>query len=88
MTYGISEFVYLLCMVASASCAALLLRSYLRNRTPFLMWSCLCFAGLAVNNILLVVDASVPTIDLAIPRVLSGLLALGFMLYGLVWEMR
>ena len=42
-----SEIVYLLCAATSALCAALLVRSYRRSRSRLLLWSCLCFVGLA-----------------------------------------
>ncbi len=50
------EFVYVLCMVTSMLCAGLLLRSYRHNRGRLLMWSSLCFVGLAINNVLLLID--------------------------------
>ena len=48
--------VYLLCAATSLACAVLLLRGYLRTRARFLLWSSLCFACLAVNNLILFVD--------------------------------
>lgn len=83
------EFVYVLCMVTSMLCAGLLLRSYRKTRGRLLMWSSLCFVGLALNNILLLVDlAVVPTIDLRLVRSGSGIVALVLLLVGLVWESR
>lgn len=79
--------VYLLCGVTSLICAALLLRSYLANRTPLLFWSSLCFIALAVNNILLFIDlVIVPTIDLSVYRVLCALLAVLVLVFGLIWD--
>lgn len=81
------EFVYALCAVASALCAGLLLRSYLTTRTRLLMWSTLCFVGLAINNMLLLVDlVVVPAIDLRLVRSGSGVVAMLLLLIGLVWE--
>jgi hypothetical protein len=81
------EFVYVLCMVTSMLCAGLLLRSYRHNRTRLLMWSSLCFVGLAINNVLLLVDlAIVPEIDLRLLRTGSGVLAVGLLAFGLIWE--
>jgi hypothetical protein len=83
------EFVYALCAVASVLSAALLLRSYRHNRSRLLMWSTLCFAGLAINNILLFVDQVVvpgPEIDLRIVRSISGIVALALLVFGLIWE--
>lgn len=81
------EFVYALCLITSVLCAVLLLRAYRRNRTSLLMWSSLCFAGLAINNILLLVDlVMVPSIDLQLVRTGSGVVALTLLAFGLVWE--
>jgi hypothetical protein len=82
-----ADLVYILCMVSSVACAALLLRSYFRAKSRLLLWSSICFAGLALNNILLLVDLWIGTrADLSNVRSLVALGALGFMLYGLVWD--
>ena len=47
--------IYLLCAVTSLV-AALLLRQYQARRTPLLLWSCIAFFGLALNNIFVFVD--------------------------------
>jgi hypothetical protein len=79
--------VYLLCLLTSAMCAGLLVRSYLRSKTRLLMWSAACFTLLAVNNLLLVIDLLVlPSIDLGILRSLSSLAAVTTLLYGFIWE--
>lgn len=81
--------VYILCSATSVLCAALLLRGYARRRVRLLLWSGLCFAGLAVNNVLLFLDLVVlPDVDLSIPRDLTTLASLAMLLYGLVWESR
>ncbi len=81
------EFVYVLCMVTSMLCAGLLLRSYRHNRSRLLMWSSLCFVGLAINNVLLLVDlVIVPGVDLRFLRTGANLLSLGLLAYGLIWE--
>jgi hypothetical protein len=81
------EFVYALCALASVLSAWLLVRSYVRTRSRLLMWSALCFVGLAVNNILLLVDlVFVPEIDLRLLRSASGIIALALLVIGLVWE--
>ena len=48
--------VYLLCALTSLGCALLLLAAYRRERARLLLWSCVCFGWLALNNALLVVD--------------------------------
>jgi hypothetical protein len=80
--------VYVLCLLASAICAWLLLRSYFRVRTPLLLWSAACFLLLALNNLFLVLDLLViSSIDLMIARQLSSLAAVLTLLYGFIWEM-
>jgi hypothetical protein len=82
-----ANVVFLLCAATSLACAVLLLRGYARNRVSLLLWSSLCFVGLAVNNILLVVDLIiVPERDLLLFRNLSGFLALALLVFGLVWD--
>ena len=82
-----AEAVYLLCAVTSSLCAVLLLRAYARTGTRLLMWSGLCFLGLALNNALLVVDLIiVPDIDLSTWRLGPAVLGVALLLYGLIWE--
>ena len=81
--------VYALCALTSLACAVLLLRGYLRSRARLLLWSGLCFAGLAANNVLLLIDKRVvPTMDLSLWRSLPALAGVAVLLYGLVWETR
>lgn len=83
------ETVYVLCSLTSIACAALLWRGYRRSRARLLLWSSLCFVGLAVNNVLLIVDVRVvPTTDLSVWRLLPALIGVGALLYGLIWETR
>lgn len=82
-----AEVVYLLCALTSMGCAALLVRSYRTTRTSLLLWSSICFVGMAVNNALLFVDlVVVPTVDLSLLRALTGLLSVSALLVGLVWS--
>lgn len=80
--------VYLLCGITSVACTVLLLRGYVRARTRLLLWSALCFVGLAVNNVLLFVDKVLlgPEIDLTIYRTAVATIGLAVMLYGLIWD--
>ena len=78
--------IYLLCTLTCVACCALLLRAWLASRTPLLFWSALCFAGLSMNNLLLVVDKLVfPAIDLSTWRLATALVALLLLLFGLIW---
>jgi hypothetical protein len=82
-----AEFVYGLCALTSIACAVLLLRGYLKARSRLLFWSALCFAGLAINNLLLLIDLYVvPHIDLFLIRTGIALVAVCVMLYGLIWD--
>lgn len=82
-----AEAVYLLCSLTSVLCAALLLRSYRRNPTQLLMWSSLCFVGLALNNVFLFVDlVVVREVDLSLLRTGTALVAVILLLVGLLWE--
>ena len=79
--------VYLLCLATSLLCAILLIRSYRRSRTKLLLWSALCFVGLAANSIFLFADAVLfPAANLVPLRHLSSLAAIAILLYGFVWE--
>ena len=81
-----NELGYAIGVLTSILCAVLLIRAYLKERTPLLLWCSLCFAGLAVNNVLLFTDLFVATdINLEIWRSLSALVALSLMLIGLIW---
>lgn len=81
------DTIYLLCAVTSIVCAVLLWRGWRRSRARLLFWSTLCFAGLALNNILLVIDTRVVTeIDLALVRLTPAVLGIAALLFGLVWE--
>jgi Family of unknown function (DUF5985) len=83
-----AAFIYLLCALTSLACAVLLLRSYGRTHARVLLWSGLCFAGLTLNNVLLVIDRIVlPTaVDLFTVRLAVAFFALLLLLYGLIWE--
>lgn len=84
----VASVIYALCALTSLLCAWLLLRGYWKNGYRLLLWSGLCFAGLSINNILLILDRVVfpDTIDLATWRLVSALGALLPLLYGLIWE--
>lgn len=79
-----AELVYILCFLTSLACCVLLVRSYLASRSRLLLWSSVCFAGLALNNGLLYVDAMVPSFDLAIPRAAVALVAVSVLIYGII----
>lgn len=83
----LAEAIYLLCAATSLVAAWMLLRQYRRRRTPLLLWSCVGFAGLAVNNVLVYVDLVLFTgVDLTVLRSAAGAAAMLALLYGLIWE--
>ena len=82
-------WIYVLCLLASASCAVLLGRAYRRSRTRLLMWTAASFGFFALNNLILAVDMLVvPNIDLWVWRQAAAGLGLAVLLFGFVWEMR
>ena len=79
--------IYSLCTLAAGLCTWLLLDAYRRGKYQLLLWSGLCFAGLTLNNLLLVIDKLVlPQVDLSVWRTSVALLAMGVLLYGLIWD--
>jgi fluoride ion exporter CrcB/FEX len=68
-------------------CALLLLRAYARVRQRLLLWSGLCFAGLTLSNVLVVVDlAVVPEFSMYAWRLAVAAVSLLLLLYGLIFE--
>ena len=81
------KLIYTLCALTALGCAWLLLRAYRRTHARLLLWSGLCFVGLSINNLLLMLDRlALPSIDLSVWRSATALIALLTLLYGLVWE--
>jgi len=79
--------IYALCMLLSFGVAALLWRHYRRTRSRLLFWSALCFIGLTVNNLLLVIDKVVlADVDLSILRQSIALGSIALLLFGLTYE--
>ena len=79
--------IYLLCALTALSCFVLLFRSWKRTRAALLFWSALCFAGLSVNNVLLVLDKLVLSdVNLNWSRLVAALVAVLLLLFGLIWE--
>lgn len=80
--------VYILGTLTTLACGCLLLRGYARGRSKLLLWSAICFLGLAVSNALVFIDLVVlpATIDLYFWRLLTAALAMVALVYGLIWE--
>jgi hypothetical protein len=84
-----ANVVYILCAATSSLCAGLLFRGYRRSGARLLFWSALCFIGLALNNVMLIVDVRVvPGIDLSTWRMVPAVAGAALLLYGLIWESR
>ena len=79
----------MLCFLTSAACAWLLGRSYRRSGTPLLLWSSICFAFLAGNNLMLVLDLVLfpDLVDLRVVRLLLALAAVVALIWGFVWQL-
>ena len=80
--------VYFLCALTSLTCFVLLFRAWRGSGARLLFWSALCFAGLTLNNFLLVVDrVFLPVeVDLSVWRLTVAFVAVSLLLIGLVWE--
>lgn len=80
--------IYSLCALTAGLCAWLLLQSYSRSRYKLLLWGGLCFVGLTVNNVLLIIDKSTSAefLDLAIWRLGAAFASTLILLYGLIWD--
>lgn len=79
--------VYGLCLLTSAACAGLLVRSWLRSRQRLLMWSAACFVLLALNNLMVVLDMVIlPDLPLGPARQATALAAVAVLIFGFIWE--
>ena len=82
-------FIFVLGAMVSTCAALLLLRTYRRDRKRLLFWSSVCFGLLALDNAETLLDyVTPPWFDLTIPRTATALVAVGIMLYGVMWERR
>jgi len=83
-------FVYGLSAATALLCAALLLRGFSRGGGRLLLWSGLCFLGLALDNTaffadrILFTDTTFTGLELA--RRLVSLSGLALLIYGMVWD--
>ena len=79
--------IYALCALTALVCAVLLLAGSRRTGSRMLLWSGLCFCGLALTNALIVVDALQVTVaHMSTLRLVVALVAIAALLYGLVFE--
>ena len=81
------ETIFALCALTSLGCAVLLLRSYRKTRARLLLWSSVCFVGLAINNFFVCVDFMIlPSVDLSAARATVALISILFINFGLIWD--
>ena len=85
-----AEAVYILCAITSILCAVLLLRGYRATRTRLLFWASLCFAFLAINNVILYIDLVVlpAQVNLFWYRNSTAVIGMLLLIFGLTWESR
>lgn len=81
------KLIYGLCTMTAMLCAGLLLRGYARSHVKLLLWSGLCFVGLAINNAMVILDRVVlPEVDLSIWRLSTAFLSVMLLVIGLILE--
>lgn len=79
--------VYILGFIVTLICGVLLSRAYAVGRKRLLLWSAVCFFGLAISNLLVFLDLVIlPNVDLYPARLITAALAMVILLYGLIWE--
>lgn len=83
-----APLIYLLCGLSSLGCAVLLILTYRRSRTRFLLFSSLCFVGLAISNVVLIIDLVIfPTqVSLLEERQLISLVSILALIWGFIWD--
>ena len=82
-----AEIIYGLCALLSLAIAVMLWRQFRRGSTRLIYWAAMCFSGLALSNLLLVLDKLfLSAADLSLLRHAVSLAAIGLLLYGLVYE--
>ena len=79
--------VYLLGMFVALLCGILLARGYRQSRHRLLLWTSICFSGLALSNALVFIDLILlPDVDLHLLRRAVAGVSMLLLLYGLVWD--
>ena len=76
-----------LTLLTTILCAGFLLRAYRNVRKRLLLWSGLCFVGLAISIVLRIADLRIfLALDLYTYRLGATAIAMCLLLWGLVWE--
>ena len=77
----------ILTLLTTILCAILLFRGYQNVRKRLLLWSGMCFLGLSLATLLRIMDLRIfLATDLYSYRLGMTALAMGLLLYGLIWE--
>lgn len=79
--------VYVLCALTSLACAVQLFLAYRTDRVSLLLWTALCFCGLAANNAIMLLDFLFE-LDLGGFRKLPALVGVVLLLHGLIADSR
>jgi multidrug transporter EmrE-like cation transporter len=86
---NLADILYASCFLACLVCALLMLRSWMKTRIAFLLWSGLGFSLLSLSNALLFLDkVSFEGVDLAGYRVAAAFLGVSLLVCGAVRETR
>lgn len=79
--------VYILGALTSLAAALLLLRGFFRGRQRLLLWSGICFLGLALSNLMVFIDLVLfPNVDFYLVRLAIAAVAMFVFVAGLIWE--
>ena len=82
-----AAIIYGLCAFTAFLCTWLLFQAWGRSRYRLLLWGGLCFAGLTMNNLLLITDKLLlQDVHLSHWRLAAALAAMMILLYGLIWD--
>lgn len=78
---------YIFGMLVALLCGVLLARGYKQSRQRLLLWSSICFLGIAAHSALIFVDlVMMPHTDLHMLRRCVIGVAMIVLLYGLIWD--
>ena len=81
------EATYILCMITSVVSALLLAQAARRSAGRLLFWGAVFFVGMALNNLLMFVDAAVvPKSNWSLAPNVVALASIAVLLYALIWE--
>jgi hypothetical protein len=82
-----AALIYVLGVLVTTLSSVLLISAYVQVRRPLLLWSGICFAGLAASNAILVLDlVFYPSVNMYLWRLVVAAGAMLVLVYGLVWE--